>query len=511
MRNINVNLNTSLSQQEISKWDEVINSLSGTCSELFNYFAGLANITNRSIPSQTYLAKKFGVCRATINRALKRLAELGLIQKIDRGWKEDRTRIKKTCFYIVSRIFDLPEIRKRYAHKFKSLNYLKLVGKFEDLIASGFKHYDNIVTGIRTSLNCLFINRSLGSSGSLGSLRRSNHSNLTIEEGNVMNEFISTLGGFNEEAKTYLSAYDEGVVKEAIRCLGKTVPNGNQFTYFTKILNRVNQDHKKSPDLGILNTVTGKPQLQVPITSPHLIASSSPKPFYRKGEQEKKHVPSTAERMQRDKERRAIEEATRQERVEVKITLLELAHRIANVKEQAETNAFLREMLPETITGLINCGYRTTGEQNEDIAMAYLEKQKVKYNLTIPEPTPTLKDPSSNPQSLGNLINQVLPPKPLQKGEMLNNGAPLPERLEMLAKARERLGLPPKQEPTRQTTAIPVNTVAKALEDPAIKEKVLMIKESFPSAQVTEVQGEEEEFEPESTTYNEIEYEEVLT
>ena len=51
-----------------------------------------------------------------------------------------------------------------------------------------------------------------------------------------MNEFISTLGGFNEEAKTYLSAYDEGVVKEAIRCLGKTVPNGNQFTYFTKIL-----------------------------------------------------------------------------------------------------------------------------------------------------------------------------------------------------------------------------------------------------------------------------------
>ncbi len=93
----------------------------------------------------------------------------------------------------------------------------------------------------------------------------------------------------------------------------------------------------------------------------------------------------------------------------------------------------------------------------------------------------------------------------------------MPERLEMVAKAREKLGLPPVQEPTRPTTAITVNPVAtiplrqgyveQALEDPATREKVIMIKEVFPAMQITQV----EEFEPGSTTYNEVEYEEVLT
>lgn len=534
MRNVKDNSKYNLSQQEIQDTDKNIESLTPSVKKIFNYCIATANIRKSNFVSQSLMAKKLGLSRETVNRGLKLLHKLGLITKIDRGWKENRTRIKKTCYYIINKLFFYQEIRNRYKHIFIALSYMVIFCNFESIFGVWSKderqHYEMFITGIKSSSYSLFKNKEVGNldyrvnrilrrrQGIREGLKQEG-SNLTIEEGSrKMSEFISTLGGFNEEAKTYLSAYDEEVVKESIRCLGKRVPNGNQFTYFTKILNRVNQERQKKPDLGILNKITGTPQLQVPITSPHLIASPSPKPFYRKGEQEKKHVPSTAERMQKDKERRAIEEATIQANVETKITVLELAHRIANLKEQAETKPFMKEMLPETISGLINCGYRTTGEFNEDIALAYIEKQRVKFNLTLPKPEPT-KDPSSNPTNLGNLINQVLPERPLQKGEILNNGAPLPERLEMLARAREKLGLPPKQEPSRPTTVMPVSPVAKgllrqgyegqALEDPAIQDKMLMIKEAFPSAQLIQVEGKEEENESESTTYNEIDYEEV--
>src|ERR1700689_172300 len=139
MRTINHKSTYTLSQQEISNLDINIDILTESEVLVYNHLLGMGNITNRIFLSQTYLAYKLGLCRATINRALKKLAELNLIQKIDRGWKEERTRIKKTCYYLISKLFDLPEIRKRYQGKFKSLTYLKLITNFDQIIESGYK------------------------------------------------------------------------------------------------------------------------------------------------------------------------------------------------------------------------------------------------------------------------------------------------------------------------------------------------------------------------------------
>ncbi|HWY33050.1 MAG TPA: helix-turn-helix domain-containing protein, partial [Nitrosopumilaceae archaeon] len=292
MRTVNHNSNSTLSQQEISTLDININILTGSEVLVYNHLLGMGNITNRIFLSQTYLAYKLGLCRATINRALRRLAELNLIQKIDRGWKEERTRIKKTCYYLISKLFDLPEIRKRYQGKFKSLIYLKLITNFDQIIESGYKHYVEIVTGIKSSLSFLFKNKEVDNLGYRGNrIRRRRQgireglkqevSNLTIEEGSKMSEFIQNLGGFNEAAKLYLSAYREDIVKEAIKGLGKYKPTGNPWAYFLKILARVSQSKQIEPDYGIINSVTGHPQLTLPITSPSIIASSS-KPGFKK-------------------------------------------------------------------------------------------------------------------------------------------------------------------------------------------------------------------------------------
>src|ERR1700679_3423494 len=110
------NLNLPLSQHEIQDLDQKIERLTGSVRLVANYYFGTANIRKSIFVSQTLVAKKLGLSRESVNRALKLLHELGIITKIDRGWKEDRTRIKKTCYYIINKLFFYQEIRNRYKH-----------------------------------------------------------------------------------------------------------------------------------------------------------------------------------------------------------------------------------------------------------------------------------------------------------------------------------------------------------------------------------------------------------
>ena len=124
MRNVKDNSKYNLSQQEIQDTDKNIESLTPSVKNIFNYCIATANIRKSNFVSQSLMAKKLGLSRETVNRGLKLLHELGLITKIDRGWKENRTRIKKTCYYLINKLFFYQEIRNRYKHIFIALSYM---------------------------------------------------------------------------------------------------------------------------------------------------------------------------------------------------------------------------------------------------------------------------------------------------------------------------------------------------------------------------------------------------
>jgi len=434
------NSNHQPSQQEVINLDININILTGSEVLVYNHLLGMGNITNRIFLSQTYLAYKLGLCRATVNRALRRLAELNLIQKIDRGWKEERTRIKKTCYYLISKLFDLPEIRKRYQGKFKSLIYLKLITNFDQIIESGYKHYVEIVTGIKSSLSFLFKNKEVDNLGYRGNrIRRRRQgireglkqevSNLTIEEGSKMSEFIQNLGGFNEAAKVYLSAYRDDVVKESIKGLGNYKPTGDAWSYFVKILSRVTRTKNLEPDYHIINSVVGIPKLVLPITSPSIIASS-PNPGFKKQQEEKKpYIPRTqwqSPELNKPKE-----------------TAMQVANNLAKAAEALRSgNEFARF----SVKGLCEIEYQTTGEEGEDLAIQYITSKKKEFESQ---------------------------PSFVEKIKELDLGKPTGFR-EILSRTQ----------PTKQTTETNIYTVA--------------------ALPVTS------QFESESTTLNEMDYDEVL-
>jgi|GEM_PF-7051347 hypothetical protein len=447
MRTVNHNSNFTLSQQEITKWDEVINPLSGTCSELFNYFAGLANITNRSIPSQAYLAKKFGVCRETINRSIKKLVKHGLIQKIDRGWKEERTRVKKTCFYIVSKIFDLPEIRKRYAHKFKSLNYLKLVGKFEDFIASGFKHYDMIVTGIKYFSNNLFKNTD-AANNSIKFLRRrrllkgerlKQDSSITIiERDRVMSQFtlprvLEEAAFLNLAAKMDLAVFNEVIIQHAFAKLAVSKDISRPYAYVKGICKSESTKRQLSlKDRSQIPIVEGEAELDIEAfreSRPSAtLGVSAGKQFKEKNKQEEKRYVPRAEWKPT--------EVTRQ-----KETAMEIANNLAKSVEMLKSgNEFARY----AIKGISEMEYQTTGEEGEDLAIQYINKKKKEF-----ESAPSLAE---RLKELGMAEEPELPKKdPTPQRDML---------LKMLREQQIGYTVESKHEPSNLDTPTNVKTVA---------------------------------------------------
>lgn len=223
------------SQQEIKDLEQKINSLTKSEKLVANYYFGTANIRKSIFLSQAFVALRLGLCRETVNRALKKLHELGLITKIDRGWKEDRARIKKTCYYIVNKLFFYKEIREKYKSIFLALSYLVIFSNFESIFGINSKpqkeHSKGIITGIKSYPNSLFINSQADTGISrVNCLRRrrllntkrlkQDISKLIIEEGRVMSEFklpkiLESADFLNLAGKMQLAVFNEVVISHA--------------------------------------------------------------------------------------------------------------------------------------------------------------------------------------------------------------------------------------------------------------------------------------------------------
>lgn len=281
-------LKNTLSQQQIQDLDKKIENLTPSVRLVANYYFGTANIRKSIFVSQTLVAKKLGICRKTVNRALKLLHELGIITKIDRGWKEDRTRIKKTCYYIINKLFFYQEIRNRYKHIFLALSYLVIFCNFESIFGIWSKderqQYNGVVSGIKSYTNSLFINTNTKLRISSNYQRRDkttycsstyNRSNVVQKNKDVVlnRSIIYTYAEFNDEAKKQLSVFPDKVHIEAIQILkGKTNlvnPVGYYRGVCIKICQRMNILYEQ-PDIG-----KGVPQLTLPIRTPSVIGNDS--------------------------------------------------------------------------------------------------------------------------------------------------------------------------------------------------------------------------------------------
>ena len=294
------------------------------------------------------------------------------------------------------------------------------------------------ITGIKSSSYSLFKNKEEGSLDYRGyRIRRRGQgireglqedSNLTIEEGSTMSEFIQSLGGFNEPAKLYLSGYRDEIVKEAIRGLGKARPTGNAWLYFLKILTRVSLSKNMEPDYGIINSVAGTPQLTLPITGPSLIASSST-PGFRKKEEEKKYVPR--------KEWQPTEISRKKE------TAMQLVQNLAKASQMfKEGNEFAKY----AIKGISEMEYETTGEENEDKTIYYINQKKKEFESVL--------SLAGRLKELGMGEEEPDLPKP----------EPTPQRDRLLKMLREqRVGYTIEQEPSKPTTENNVNTVTQSV------------------------------------------------
>jgi predicted transcriptional regulator len=407
----------------------------------------MGNITHRIFLSQTYLAYKLGLCRATINRALKKLAELNLIQKIDRGWKEERTRIKKTCYYIISRLFDVIEIRRKYAHKFKSLLYAKIISNFESFIASGFKHYDRIVTGIKYFSNNLFKNTD-AANNSIKFLRRrrllkgerlKQDSSITIiERDRVMSQFtlprvLEEAAFLNLAAKMDLAVFNEVIIQHAFAKLAVSKDISRPYAYVKGICKSESTKRQLSlKDRSQIPIVEGEAELDMEAfreSRPSAtLGVSAGKQFKEKNKQEEKRYVPRAEWKPT--------EVTRQ-----KETAMEIANNLAKAAEMLKAgNEFARY----AIKGISEMEYQTTGEEGEDLAIQYINKKKKEF-----ESAPSLAE---RLKELGMAEEPELPKKDATpQRDML---------LKMLREQQIGYTVESKQEPSNLDTPTNVNPVA---------------------------------------------------
>ncbi len=289
MRNINDNLNPITSQVDKKIFILGVKRSTRQQKSYMNHLVDRHNNYDNIFESHGSMAKKTGIPKNSIQRLSTTVSQKGFIKKKSRG----RIGLKKnTCQYILPEIWDDPDIRKELTPYIPALQIKKRYSSFQSVKNSKYLSWKIIqlasVGYIKVSPSIIFKNKEEG----IGNRHISNdtlyvrekiHSFKLAKKEKLMTEFIKNLGGFNETAKEYLSAYRDEIVKESIKGLGNRQLTGDAWSYFLKILARVSRTKNVEPNYSVINSITGKCVLILPITGSSIIASS-PKPFFGKKE-----------------------------------------------------------------------------------------------------------------------------------------------------------------------------------------------------------------------------------
>ena len=106
-------------EPELYMYDDDVSN----CVGILNEFMGLSNRFGKNIHcSQDYIAKRLGLCRATVNRWIKKLAEWGLITKVYRS----QGGVYLSCLYGISSYFLNETVRQSLKGIFYALSYMHI-------------------------------------------------------------------------------------------------------------------------------------------------------------------------------------------------------------------------------------------------------------------------------------------------------------------------------------------------------------------------------------------------